>query len=130
VKGDSIPQEPLQRKRSSKHSQWRRTVSEVVREHPTLVQDGDTTYVVRICARENTNGKWQGWLEFYCTDKTKSVLRTGQETSQPSRFAIEYWAYGLEPVYLEGALARAQGRFLQPSILALPGYYEPVAGRL
>jgi hypothetical protein len=26
--------------------------------------------------------------------------------------AIEYWADGLEPIYLEGALARAQRRFL------------------
>jgi hypothetical protein len=33
-----------------------------------------------------------------------------KETSQPNRDAIEYWALGLEPIYLEGALARAQGR--------------------
>ena len=34
-------------------------------------------------------------------------LRTGQETSQPNRDALAYWASGLEDVYLEGALARA-----------------------
>ena len=38
------------------------------------------------------------------------ILRTDQGTSQPNRAAIEYWADGLEPIYLEGALARAQGR--------------------
>jgi hypothetical protein len=40
------------------------------------------------------------------------VLVTQQETSQPNRAALEYWADGLEPIYLEGALARAQGRLL------------------
>jgi hypothetical protein len=38
------------------------------------------------------------------------VLSTEQETSQPDRKAVEYWAGGLEPVYLEGALARALRR--------------------
>jgi hypothetical protein len=57
----------------------------------------------------------QGWLEFHPTDKSKPVLRTAQETSQPNYVAIEYWAFGLEPIYLEGALARAQGRLPAPS---------------
>src|SRR5579864_4692612 len=129
MRGDLIPQRPLEKgslhkgplskKRPTRQSPWRRTMSEVVREHSTKVRDGATTYIVRICARETSNGRWQGWLEFHPADKSKPMLRTGQETSQPSRLAIEYWAYGLEPVYLEGALARAEGRFLQPSILAL-----------
>jgi hypothetical protein len=38
----------------------------------------------------------------------KTSKRTGQETSQPDRKALEYWATGLEAVYLEGALARAK----------------------
>jgi hypothetical protein len=37
-------------------------------------------------------------------------LRTDRETSQPNRISTEYWVSGLEPIYLEGALARAQGR--------------------
>ena len=32
---------------------------------------------------------------------------TGRETSQPNRLAVQYWATGLEPIYFEGALARA-----------------------
>jgi hypothetical protein len=40
------------------------------------------------------------------------VLRTGQETTQPSWRAIAYWASGLEPIYFEGAFARAQGQLL------------------
>ena len=38
------------------------------------------------------------------------VRLTEQETSQPSRVTIEYWASGLEPIYFEGAFARAQGK--------------------
>jgi hypothetical protein len=45
-------------------------------------------------------------------DKRKPTLRTEQETSQPNRVAVEYWASGLEPIYLEGAFARAQVRLL------------------
>jgi hypothetical protein len=40
------------------------------------------------------------------------VLITEQETSQPNRTALEYWADGLEPVYLDGAFARAHARLL------------------
>jgi len=87
-------------------------VAELIREHSTLVKGDDTIYIVRIYAKERTDSTWEGWLEFHPTDKSKPVLRTGEETSQPSRVAIEYWAYGLEPIYLEGALARAQGRLL------------------
>ena len=35
------------------------------------------------------------------------ALRTGRETTQPNRDAVANWASGLEPVYLEGAFARA-----------------------
>jgi hypothetical protein len=87
-------------------------VAELIREHSTLVKTEDTIYIVRIYAEKRTVNTWAGWLEFHPTDKRKRVLRTGEETSQPSRATIEYWAYGLEPIYLEGALARAQGRLL------------------
>jgi len=35
------------------------------------------------------------------------VIRSGRETTQPSRADAMYWATGLTRVYLEGALARA-----------------------
>jgi hypothetical protein len=35
------------------------------------------------------------------------VLRSGRETTQPNLTNLEYWAQGLTPVYLEGALRRA-----------------------
>jgi hypothetical protein len=85
----------------------------LIHEHSARVSDdGGRTYAARVYARERADGTWEGWLEFHPIDGRKSVLRTGQETSQPNRTAIEYWASGLEPTYLEGALARAQGRLL------------------
>jgi hypothetical protein len=84
----------------------------LIRKHATNVTDGAIAYVVWICGNERVDGTWEGWLEFHPTDTAQQILRTGQETSQPNRAAIEYWADGLEPIYLEGALARAQGRLL------------------
>lgn len=85
-------------------------MSAVIYEHPAKIADQGTTYTARVCGAERSDGTWEGWLEFYPSDGNKPILRTGQETSQPNWTTIHYWAFGLEPVYLEGALARAQGR--------------------
>jgi len=61
-------------------------------------------YRVRAYVEKRKN-LWIGWLEFR---SGKKILRTGEETSQPDKKAGEYWATGLEPVYLEGALERAK----------------------
>ena len=84
----------------------------LIRTHPTKLLVGNSAYVVRICGEERPDGTWRGWLEFHSADVPKPALLTEQETSQPNRTALEYWADGLEPVYLEGALARATGRLL------------------
>ena len=84
----------------------------LIHQHPAKVKDRDVTYLVRIYGSERPDRTWEAWVEFHPTDKSKPVLRTGQETSQPNRDTIEYWALGLETVYLEGALARAAGRLL------------------
>src|SRR5262245_49622749 len=84
-------------------------MAELIREHSTSVvgEDG-TTYVVRIWADERADGTWEGWLEFDPKDRSRALLRTERETSQPNRAAVDYWATGLEPVYLDGAFARAR----------------------
>ena len=84
----------------------------LIRELPTSVVQGGTTYVVRVCGEERVDRTWEGWLEFHSIDSSHPFLSTEQETSQPNRSALEYWADGLEDIYLEGALARAQGRLL------------------
>jgi hypothetical protein len=83
----------------------------LIRELPMSVTSGDSTYAVHVCGEQRADGTWQGWIEFHPSG-LKPILCTEQETSQPNRGALEYWADGLEPVYLEGALARAQGRLL------------------
>jgi hypothetical protein len=82
---------------------------ELIQEFSTRVVDGrGGRYVAAVYGSERRDGTWAGWLEFSPTDSDRRLLTTGQETSQPNRRALEYWASGLEPVYLEGALARAQ----------------------
>src|SRR4026209_2421713 len=81
---------------------------ELLQEYATaVVGPDDTTYIVRSYGEERLDGTWIGWLEFQPTVLSKPTLRTEQETSQPNRTAVEYWATGLEPVYFEGAFERA-----------------------
>ena len=71
-------------------------MAEFIHEHSTRIKDEEgSEYVVRIYGRERIDGTWEGWLEFHPTDEHKPVLRTEQETSQPNRIAVEYWASGL-----------------------------------
>jgi hypothetical protein len=82
---------------------------ELIHAHSTEVKSADgTIYDVRTYAREREDGTWSGWLEFHPREESKPILRTDQETSQPSREAVEYWASGLEIIYFEGAFARAR----------------------
>jgi hypothetical protein len=73
----------------------------------TLVvhRDGDQ-YKAQACGRERENGQWEAWLEFENIE-TGEVLRTQRETTQPNETDAAYWATGLSPVYLEGALKRS-----------------------
>ncbi|HEX2642493.1 MAG TPA: hypothetical protein VHU81_05850 [Thermoanaerobaculia bacterium] len=83
-------------------------MAELIREHSTRIQESDgTLYLARTYGKEREDGTWEGWLEFSPVDGAGPALRTGRETSQPNRDAVVYWASGLEPVYLEGAFARA-----------------------
>jgi hypothetical protein len=67
---------------------------------------GGANYAPRACARLGEDGMWEGWLEFSDLE-TGVVIRSGRETTQPTRDDVMYWATGLTRVYLEGALARA-----------------------
>ena len=83
-------------------------MAELLQEYASTVTGPDgTSYTVRSYGEERDDGTWIGWLEFDPDDARKRTLVTDQETSQPNRTAVEYWATGLEPVYFEGAFKRA-----------------------
>ena len=83
----------------------------LLQEYTTVVRGSDdTTYTVRSYGEERADGTWTGWIEFEPDDPNKPILLTDQETSQPNRVAVEYWATGLEAVYFEGAFERAHAK--------------------
>ena len=83
-------------------------MSTKISEEPRTFRTRDgQSFQVTVVGEERKDGTWSGWLEFH-DPKTGKTLRTGQETSQPNRAAVEYWATGIEDIYLEGALGRAR----------------------
>jgi len=96
-------------------------MAEVILQFSTaLAGPNDRSYVPRACGRVMDDGRrWEGWIEFAPADDSP-VLRTSQETVQPNREDLAYWATGLTATYLEGALERA----LQPPP-AVPVETEP-----
>ena len=84
---------------------------ELLQEYTTVITALDgTTYNVRSYGEERDDGTWIGWLEFEPYDPEEPTLATDQETSQPNRTAVDYWATGLEAVYFEGAFERTHAK--------------------
>ena len=75
---------------------------------PVVGEDG-RQWTARVCARP-TERNWEGWIEFIPLEKGPLPVRTPVETAQPDRNAVAYWASGLTPLYLQGALERALDR--------------------
>lgn len=81
----------------------------LVRFTEAIIGRDGRAYVASACGARGSDGLWHGWIAF--TDGSVS-LRTTQESEQPNRDDLMYWAQGLTYVYLEGALERA----LEPRI--------------
>ena len=83
-------------------------MAEVFVEFTEPVRGEDVTeFLARACgAEDEKTGLWQGWIEFTPIPDGE-VVRSRRETTQPNRQDLAYWATGLTPVYLEGALHRA-----------------------
>jgi hypothetical protein len=80
----------------------------VIHDFTAEVSDPDGhVYRARAVGRPRRTGMWEGWLEFRPRGGGGQLRRTAVETTQPNLDALRYWASGLEPVYLEGALERA-----------------------
>ncbi|HKF69229.1 MAG TPA: hypothetical protein VKB36_21940 [Vicinamibacterales bacterium] len=73
--------------------------------HP--IRDGVDVYHAQACGAPMSDGRWTAWIEFISIDGRRP-LRSPRETTQRNRIDAEYWATGLSPVYLDGALQRAQ----------------------
>jgi hypothetical protein len=72
---------------------------------PPLKLTNGRVYTAQACGRQRDDGRWEGWLEFV-PDDGSVVLRSQRETTQRGLADLEYWAGGLTPVYLQGALDR------------------------
>lgn len=102
-------------------------MAEVFLEFPDPVwSDDGRRFLARACGGPAPDGLWQGWIEFIPVGGDDIVLRSGRETTQPNRQDTEYWATGLTPVYLKGALQRA---LLPRSPRVLPPELKPAYDR-
>jgi hypothetical protein len=81
---------------------------QLIRQHSERVLDTlGNVYEVFVYGEPRLDGTWEGWLEFVPLDPAQSSRRTERETTQPDLPALEYWATGLEPLYLAGAFERS-----------------------
>ena len=71
----------------------------------SVISPAGVRYTVHAYGNRAESGLWNGWLVFDPVG-SGTALRTERETTQPDRAALEYWAAGLEPIYLDGALGR------------------------
>jgi hypothetical protein len=83
-----------------------------VRQYTSVLKGrGGESYVARAYMDRQPGGLWEGWLVFFSLG-TGRALATDRETTQGRREHVLYWATGLGPTYLQGALDRALA--LQP----------------
>lgn len=83
-------------------------MAEVLVSFDAPVSDELGTFHARAVGRLAEGNMWEGWVEFVPLDGAGDVLVTSVETTQPEREHLVYWATGLTPIYLEGALSRAR----------------------
>jgi hypothetical protein len=83
-------------------------MAQLIHEHAAHIRTPEgSVFAVGTHGEQRDDGTWAGWLEFEPLERGVPKLRTERETTQSSREALSGWASGLEPVYLEGAFARA-----------------------
>lgn len=104
-------------------------MSEVLVEFTTpIASKAGEVYGARACGWLNERGLWEGWIEFLPAGGGPP-LRSTRETTQPNREDTIYWATGLTPTYLEGALERTLDRVVKVEPApAVPAFDEPARG--
>ncbi len=98
-------------------------MAEVLTSFSTLVRDAAGVYYARAVGRHGYDHMWEGWIEFIPADGGGDVLVSAVESTQPEREHLVYWATGLTPVYLEGALRRAK----KPPTVRVQVVDEPIS---
>lgn len=89
------------------------------------VVDESGRYRARVVGRLAEDGMWEGWLEFEPLDRDADTLIGPVESRQPEFEHLTYWASGLTPVYLEGALHRAR----RPNVVRTTPVETPVSDK-
>ena len=90
------------------------------------VRDKIGGYQARAIGRLAEDRMWEGWIEFVPLDGTAEVIVSGVESRQPEREHLIYWATGLTPVFLEGALRRAKTPLnVRVRAVEIPHSHEP-----
>jgi hypothetical protein len=83
-------------------------MAELLVAYENAVADASGMYRARAVGRQGDDGMWEGWLEFEPLGSERKVIVTSIESRQPEKVHLIYWATGLQPTYLEGALGRAR----------------------
>ena len=82
-------------------------MNDLVHTYSEVVRDPEGRgYAASVHTLERIDGMWETWLEFRGLGRDV-MLRTQRESEQPNHRAVMYWASGLQPSYLDGALLRA-----------------------
>ena len=82
-------------------------MNDLIHTYSAVVRDPEGRgYTPSVHSLERIDGIWETWLEFHGLGRGVT-LRTQRESEQPNERAVLYWASGLQPSYLDGALLRA-----------------------
>jgi ATP-dependent Clp protease ATP-binding subunit ClpA len=80
---------------------------ELIRTYPNVVLETDgSVFACASYAKQRADGRCEGRIVFFPLHGGSAVA-TDRETTQPRRASLEYWADGLTPTFLQGALSRA-----------------------
>jgi hypothetical protein len=80
---------------------------QLVRQYTPILQGpSGEAYVARAYMDRQPGGLWEAWLVFFSL-RSGAAIATDRETTQSKREHVLYWATGLGPTYLKGALERA-----------------------
>ena len=82
-------------------------MAELLASYDTPVNHKTGRYHARAVGRQAEDGMWDGWFEFEPMDTDAPVVVGSIESRQPEFHDLTYWATGITPIFLEGALERA-----------------------